>query len=253
MNLRRFLAEAGALAGLAVVCALVSNALAGKERSLALPGDYPNATTFTARPEPAPFTPFETGPEVPAVALAAEGPDPAAAPSPAAPAPATASSPATPGAATRVPAISTSPAEPPSRAPAPAAPASPADLLARFPAHGQPFVEISGEAAAWLHARGALFLDARRTKDFAQGHVAGSRSFPIWESEVVKERVESLVAEGREGNLPVVLYCSGGDCEDSHLLAQTLFGAGFENLLVYRDGFPDWVARGGAVSAGGPS
>jgi rhodanese-related sulfurtransferase len=152
-----------------------------------------------------------------------------------------------------VPAISTSPAEPPSRVPAPAAPASPDDLLARFPAHGQPFVEISGEAAAWLHARGALFLDARRTKDFAQGHVTGSRSFPVWESEVVKERVESLVAEGREGNLPVVLYCSGGDCEDSHMLAQTLFGAGFENLLVYRDGFPDWVARGGAVSAGGPS
>jgi hypothetical protein len=35
------------------------------------------------------------------------------------------------------------------------------------------------------------------------------------------------------------------------MLAQTLFGAGFENLLVYRDGFPDWVRRGGAVGAGG--
>lgn len=250
MNLRRFLAEAGALVGLAVACALVSNALAGKERKLALPGDYPNATTFTARPAPVPFTPFEAGPNVPASALAAEGPGPAAAPSPAEPAPAAAPSPTLSGAAA-LPAALPHPAEMPAKVPAPAASASPAELLARFPAHGQPYVEISGEAAAWLHARGALFLDARRTKDFAQGHVAGSRSFPVWESEVVKERVEALVAEGREGNLPVVLYCSGGDCEDSHMLAQTLFGAGFENLLVYRDGFPDWVARGGAVAAGG--
>jgi rhodanese-related sulfurtransferase len=130
---------------------------------------------------------------------------------------------------------------------------SPAELLGRFPVHGQPFVEIAGEAAVWLHARGVLFLDARRSRDFVQGHVSEARSFPVWEAEVVKERVEGLVAEGRDLSLPVVLYCSGGDCEDSHMLAQTLFGAGFENLLVYRDGFPDWVKRGGVVRTGGPA
>jgi rhodanese-related sulfurtransferase len=226
MNLRRFLAEAGTLVGLAVICALVSNALAGKERKLALPGDYPDATTFVARPEPAPFAPFEPAPEDPA-----------------------------PGPAVAAPRSAPPGAQAPAEVPAPALPrpASPADLLARFPAHGQPWVEISGDAAAWLHARGALFLDARRSRDYAQGHIAGSLAFPIWESEVVKARIEALVAEGRDGNLPVVLYCSGGDCEDSHMLAQSLFGAGFENLLVYRDGFPDWIARGGAVAAGGPS
>ncbi|HMM36252.1 MAG TPA: rhodanese-like domain-containing protein, partial [Thermoanaerobaculia bacterium] len=143
------------------------------------------------------------------------------------------------------------PQERPSAGPAsPSVPDRAAELLARFPPHGQPSVDITGDAAAWLYARGALFLDARRSKDFAEGHVAGARSFPIWEAAVVKERVEALVAEGRDQTLPVVLYCTGGDCEDSHMLAQTLFGAGFENLLVYRDGFPDWKARGGAVAAG---
>jgi rhodanese-related sulfurtransferase len=150
----------------------------------------------------------------------------------------------TPSAAGAPPAPETSPAKKISAA-------APEELLARFPPHRQPYAEIGGDAAAWLHARGALFLDARRTKDFAQGHVAGARSFPVWEAEVLKERVEALVAEGRDGSLPVVLYCSGGECEDSHMLAQTLFGAGFENLLVYRDGFPDWVKRGGAVGVGG--
>ena len=233
MNLRRFLSEAGTLVGLAVACALVSNALAGKERKLAIPGNYPNATKVTTRPEIRPLADFEA--EQLADAPVASDPAPVA-PRETAPR-------ATAGAS----ALSSRPASPN------AVPPPSADLLARFPAHGQPFVEITGEAAAWLHVRGTLFLDARRSKDFAQGHVGGARSFPVWEAEVVKERVEGLVAEGRDLALPVVLYCSGGDCEDSHMLAQTLFGAGFENLLVYRDGFPDWVKRGGAVRAGGPA
>lgn len=251
MNLRRFLAEAGTLVGLAVACALVSNAFAGKERQLAIPGDYPNATTVTARPEARPLAAFVAEP--PADAAGSPEPDlpvphredPPAKVQLASPAALPETRPPVPGKVV--------PAAPPGEAPSGVSTASPADLLVRFPVHGQPFVEITGEAAAWLHARGALFLDARRSKDFAQGHVAGARSFPVWESEVVRERVGELVAEGRNPSLPVILYCSGGDCEDSHMLAQTLFGAGFENLLIYRDGFPDWVKRGGAARTGGPA
>ncbi|MBK9090143.1 MAG: hypothetical protein IPL90_14260 [Holophagales bacterium] len=251
MNLRRFLAEAGTLVGLSVACALVSNALAGKERRLPLPGDYPNATKVTAGREARPLASFEAEP--PAVAPGVtESSSPATSrvsPSPETPA----ASPATPSTSGRTVPGEGAPAGSSSAALARGQTVPPAELLGRFPAHGQPFVEITGEAAAWLHARGVLFLDARRSRDFVQGHVSEARSFPVWEAEVVKERVEGLVAEGRDLSLPVVLYCSGGDCEDSHMLAQTLFGAGFENLLVYRDGFPDWVKRGGAVRTGGPA
>lgn len=240
MNLRRFLAEAGALAALAIACALVSNAFAAKERRLELPGDYPAAFSVPKPPAPVPFA-------TPSAPAAAEPAAPATVAEPAAPAPVAGAEPKRP-VADRAPAPA--PPERPSAAPASSVPDRTAELLARFPPHGQPSVDITGEAAVWLHARGALFLDARRSKDFADGHVAGARSFPIWEAAVVKERVEALVAEGRDQTLPVVLYCTGGDCEDSHMLAQTLFGAGFENLLVYRDGFPDWKARGGAVAAG---
>ena len=238
MNVRRLIAEAGTLLVLAVACALVSNALAGKERKLALPGDYPNATKVSPRPEAAPVAPFEAAPPAPAsVPTPVPEPPPSAAPS----------SPVSPVATTKGESAASPAAVP---APSKKAAATPEELLARFPPHRQPYAEIGGDAAVWLHARGVLFLDARRTRDFAQGHVAGARSLPVWESEVVKERVEALVAEGRDGSLPVVLYCSGGDCEDSHMLAQTLFGAGFENLLVYRDGYPDWVGRGGPVGSG---
>src|SRR5258706_14495861 len=40
---KRFFLEAAALIAAAVMCALVSNALAGRERKLALKGEYPNA------------------------------------------------------------------------------------------------------------------------------------------------------------------------------------------------------------------
>ncbi|MEO8585565.1 MAG: rhodanese-like domain-containing protein, partial [Acidobacteriota bacterium] len=119
----------------------------------------------------------------------------------------------------------------------------------RFPPHNKPFVEISGDDVAWLFARGALVLDARRTKDFEAGHIAGAKSFPVWESDI-DARVTALVGEGRDGAIPVVLYCSGGDCEDSHMLAQKLYGGGFNNLLVYRDGWPDWQKRGGRSATG---
>lgn len=236
MNLRRFLAEAATLVGLAVACALVSNAFAGKERQLAIPGSYQNATKVSPRADAVPLPAFEAEPPSTVPAVTPDASQAAPAPgTPAVPRPA-------PTASAGAAAASSRTAEP--------KPVPVAELLGRFPVHGQPYVEIPGDAAAWLYARGALFLDARRTKDFSQGHVAGARSFPVWEAALVKERVESLVAEGRDQAVPVVLYCSGGECEDSHMLAQTLFGAGFENLLVYRDGFPDWVKRGGPVGTG---
>ena len=49
---------------------------------------------------------------------------------------------------------------------------------------------------------------------------------------------------------PVVIYCSGGECEDSHMLAEKLYKVGFDNVLVYKDGYPDWVKRGLTVAKG---
>ena len=35
------------------------------------------------------------------------------------------------------------------------------------------------------------------------------------------------------------------------MLSQKLWGIQFNNLYVYKDGFPDWQERGGAVKTGG--
>jgi rhodanese-related sulfurtransferase len=107
----------------------------------------------------------------------------------------------------------------------------------------KPWVEVSGEDVAALHARGDVpFLDARRSSVYRDGHIAGARPFSVWESDV-DEKVKGFYGEGHDPNAPIVVYCSGGDCEDSHMLGQKLFFAGFNNVLVYKDGFPDWVKR----------
>jgi rhodanese-related sulfurtransferase len=103
-----------------------------------------------------------------------------------------------------------------------------------------------------LHGRNVLFLDARRTSVYEQGHIAGARPYSVWESDI-EEKVRKLFDErsdARDQALPIVIYCSGGDCEDSHMLAQKLWGIQFNNIYVYKDGFPDWQKHGGAIHTG---
>ena len=64
------------------------------------------------------------------------------------------------------------------------------------------------------------------------------------------EQVKAFFAEGHDPSQPIVVYCSGGECEDSHMLATKLHMAGFDNALVYKDGFPDWQKRGLPVHTG---
>jgi rhodanese-related sulfurtransferase len=117
----------------------------------------------------------------------------------------------------------------------------PAALLARFPPlQGQAYADISGDEARWLQLHGALILDARRSDVYAAGHLPGARSLPVWEDGLAA-KIAALKADPL---LPIAVYCAGGDCEDSRLLAQKLWLAGYRNLRIYAGGFPDWEARG---------
>lgn len=124
------------------------------------------------------------------------------------------------------------------------------EMMARFP----PLVNeaqapIRGDEAVWLHSHGAVFLDARRTAMYVEGHIPGAKSFSAWE-DGLQEKVDQLSLITADLKLPIVLYCSGGDCHDSHLVAQKLWLAGFRNLRIYTDGYPDWEARKRPVAKG---
>lgn len=141
--------------------------------------------------------------------------------------------------------------------PTPAPPAAPSPALGAtaagkgFSPHpDKAWLEISGEEAAELHARKTVpFLDARRTSVYRDGHIAGARPFSVWESDI-DDKVKAYFAEGTDQSAPIVVYCSGGACEDSHMLSEKLYMVGFDNVLVYKDGYPDWIKRGLPVTKG---
>lgn len=188
-----------ALIVLGAAAAAISNLAASTQRKLAWVGSYPRA--------------LEVG------------------------APATA--PAAASATTAAPPAARSPVANPVAAPAAPAPFEP-DLAKAFPPHpDKAAVEIAADSVLLLHRRKALFLDARRSSVYAEGHIEGARSFPVWESDI-DARVKALFEEGLDQRAPIVVYCSGGACEDSHMLAEKLYMVGFDNVLIYKNGFPDW-------------
>ena len=86
----------------------------------------------------------------------------------------------------------------------------------------------------------AVFVDARSQNDYDNGHIPGAVSFPVGRFE---ERVESFLNR-YPAEQPIVTYCSGRACEDSHNLAQFLSDVGFTNIRVFIDGLPGWKAEG---------
>lgn len=238
---RRFFAELAAIVGAAILCALVANALAGRERELALDATYRNTMTVTKRSE-TPVLPLSTT----TAPLLAPATDTAA--SAAAPVAETAALTTTPT-QTAAPATTPAPARPAATQTSPAQPA-PARIGKFFPPHpDRPWVEVNYEDARVLYDRKALVLDARRSSVYEQGHIAGAKSISVWEADV-DDKVAAMAMAGLDGNAPIVIYCSGGNCEDSHMLADKLFGVGFNNVYVYKDGFPDWQKNGAPVETG---
>jgi len=253
MRVRNPFVQALLLILLASVIAIVGNAFASRTRRLVLPGFYPNALRVPPRvPErvaPTPLAPpaatATPTTSTPATATTAQSPAPGQPPiavptttveRPAGAVPSTVA----PAATATAPAVA-------------APPAAPAVNLARYQPHpDKAFVEISGEEAAGLYNAGVLFLDARRTSVFEEGHIVGARPMSVWEGDV-DDKVNALFEERQDPsdqNKPIVIYCSGGACEDSHMLARKLWGVQFNNVYVYKDGFPDWQKRGGAVKTG---
>ena len=86
----------------------------------------------------------------------------------------------------------------------------------------------------------ALFIDARAVEDYVNGHIENSVNIPY-------DEIESYEDDILDFNvlLPVVIYCSGGECELSMHLGDMLFDDyEFEKVLIFEAGFPAWEEAG---------
>ena len=85
-----------------------------------------------------------------------------------------------------------------------------------------------------------LFVDARSRDDYESGHIPGAISLPVGQ---FNKQLESFLNQ-YPPDQPIVTYCSGRTCEDSHQLARLLTDAGFNEVRIFIDGFPGWEAEG---------
>ena len=93
-----------------------------------------------------------------------------------------------------------------------------------------------------------VFIDARDDRHYAEGHIPGAYQFDRYYPE--KHLVAVLPA--CLNATKIVVYCTGGNCEDSAFAALTLKDAGVtqERLSVYVGGMTEWAANGWPVELG---
>ena len=91
-------------------------------------------------------------------------------------------------------------------------------------------------------------MDARRRSQYERGHVPGAYCVPRNDPAAL----EQLVAAAQAA-FQIVIYCQGGNCEDSIFTAQDLvYRHGIDPSLVYiyEGGWDEWTKFGGEQRAG---
>jgi len=93
-----------------------------------------------------------------------------------------------------------------------------------------------------------VFIDARDDRHYAEGNIPGAYQFDRYYPEKHLPAVLSVCLNATK----IVVYCTGGDCEDSEFAALTLKDAGapLERIVVYAGGITEWAAKGLPVEIG---
>jgi rhodanese-related sulfurtransferase len=113
---------------------------------------------------------------------------------------------------------------------------------------------IEGKDAAQLfhdpqyELEGIVFVDARDDRHYQDGHVPGAYQFDRY----YPEKHLPTVLPPCLAAAKVVVYCTGGSCEDSEFAALALKDAGVpaDRLMVYIGGMTEWATNGLPVEIG---
>ncbi|HZW11540.1 MAG TPA: rhodanese-like domain-containing protein [Phycisphaerales bacterium] len=109
---------------------------------------------------------------------------------------------------------------------------------------------IGTEAAFGLWQLGeVVFIDARPQDEYEAGHIPFAYLVPP--ASLDSGRLGDLMELGGvDPSQRTVVYCEGGTCDASELVALHLQDMGFTKLHIYVDGFPAWQAAGHEVETG---
>lgn len=93
-----------------------------------------------------------------------------------------------------------------------------------------------------------VFVDARDDTHYQAGHIPGAYQFDRYYPDKYLPGVLPVCANA----LKIVVYCTGGACEDSEFAALTLKDAGMpaEKIFVFAGGMTEWTGHGWPVESG---
>ncbi|MGB8411647.1 MAG: rhodanese-like domain-containing protein [Candidatus Binatus sp.] len=99
-----------------------------------------------------------------------------------------------------------------------------------------------------VESKSALILDARPSLFFEQGHVPGALN--LARDDFAHDYRDLAGVLQAATDKPIIVYCSGGECHDSRLVANALLSLGFGNVSVFTGGWDAWSAAGLPASKG---
>ena len=90
---------------------------------------------------------------------------------------------------------------------------------------------------AAIENKTALILDARPAAFYERGHVPGAINLS---REDFAHDYRRLAPTLKANDKPIIVYCSGGECHDSKLVANALLSLGSADVSVYTGGWDEW-------------
>lgn len=126
-------------------------------------------------------------------------------------------------------------------------------MAAELKAQGLRAIDLSQARQLFNLARlsnhAVIFLDARGEREYAAGHIPLAWEFDPYQP----EKFFPLVLPVCQAAKQIVVYCHGGDCDDSVSAARLLRDVGVPNakLLIFTGGMAEWTAHGLPVETGG--
>jgi rhodanese-related sulfurtransferase len=97
-------------------------------------------------------------------------------------------------------------------------------------------IVTADEVKSFIETGEAIILDARAPAEYEAGHIETAVNVPVDDFDNYLDLVDSLPREG----FPIVVYCQGGNCDQSHDLLNELEMLGFTDLMLYQDGWNVW-------------
>ena len=87
-----------------------------------------------------------------------------------------------------------------------------------------------------------IILDARVAPFYQQGHIPGALNLSRDDFAADYRRLRPSLDPAKDKL--IVVYCSGGDCHDSGMVASALLSLGFSQVRVFTGGWSGWTEAG---------